>query len=263
MLTPTFRFFEAICSELSATESRVITGRDFEAKLGDAPLLAELREEHHSPSSFEAMRSAVDFLAKHFEERGSTLPFVYDHESGRFTAGDIDFINFIESMASIRSRGVHAQQFEIGVAEKLLRRTTGAIHRVGHPRTRNKKRAEFNAYLKGLGFRPEVLLGRKEKDGGLDILWMLPIGAIPHKPIVSVQCKNAVLKEIDIERPPTGTTSASLACHSRFQPQVHVYCVFFNDYIDSQHLPVKQMNFVPLGLSDLGDLVGAPRLEVL
>lgn len=166
MLTPTFRFFEAICSELSATESRVITGRDFEAKLGDAPLLAELREEHHSPSSFEAMRSAVDFLAKHFEERGSTLPFVYDHESGRFTAGNIDFINFIESMASIRSRGVHAQQFEIGVAEKLLRRTTGAIHRVGHPRTRNKKRAEFNAYLKGLGFRPEVLLGRKEKDGG-------------------------------------------------------------------------------------------------
>jgi len=47
----------------------------------------------------------------------------------------------------------------------------------------------FNEHLRTLGFDRPVALGW-DKDGGLDILWLLPIGSIPHRPIVSVQCKN-------------------------------------------------------------------------
>lgn len=256
MLTPTFRFFEAVCADLSATPSRVITREDFEAKQAEAPLLDELKVEYKKASAFEAMVAAVEALRVHFESKGSLLPFTFDPLSGRFTATNLEFVGFIDAMNNIRSIGTKARDFELGVAEKLARRTTGAIHRVGHPRTIRRTTREFNQYMKQLGFRPQVLLGRKEKDGGLDILWLPPLGAIPHRPIVSVQCKNALLKPSDIERPPTGTTSASLSCHLGFQPQVHLYCVMFNDYIDSKCLPPKQLNFVPLGLSDLGELTG-------
>lgn len=254
MLTPTFRFFESICGELASDESRVVTREDFEANQADAPLLNELKEEHETANSFDAMISAVSTLEAHFESKHSTLPFKLDAASGRFTATDTVYIDFIDSMYDIRSNGKKAREFEVGVSNRIACRTTGHVHRVGHPRGARKTKRQFNLYLKPLGFNGQVLLDRKEKDGGLDILWFPPIGSRSHRPVVSIQCKNSLLNRTDIERPPVGTTSASLSRHKGLQSQVHMYCVMFNDYIDSKFLPRKPMDFVPLGLSDLSAL---------
>lgn len=97
-----------------------------------------------------------------------------------------------------------------------------------------------------------MLLG-KDKDGGLDILWLLPVAAIPHKPIVSVQCKNSAFKIEDADKS-IGAGSRSLGQNGSLQVGIHVPCVLFNDCIHSEMLTRKQFNFVPLGLSDLAPL---------
>jgi hypothetical protein len=94
-----------------------------------------------------------------------------------------------------------------------------------------------------------VALGQ-EKDGGLDILWLLPLGSIPHRPIVSVQCKNGEFN-VEVADTSLGAGVRSLSQHTGLQPTVHVPCVFFNDYIHADILGGKQLQYVPLGLTDL------------
>jgi len=105
------------------------------------------------------------------------------------------------------------------------------------------------------------LLGQ-EKDGGLDILWELPIGSIPHRPLISVQCKNG---EFDLGQADqsVGAGSRSLALLRGLQGNVHVPCVLFNDYIFPSIVVSKPMNFVPLGLSDLARLETLVTVETI
>jgi hypothetical protein len=123
------------------------------------------------------------------------------------------------------------------------------------------RKAAFNVYLKTLGFAENVLLG-KEKDGGLDILWLLPIGTIPHRPIVSVQCKNS---EFDIEGgdASVGAGKRSLGQHRRLLSDVHVPCVLYNDYLYPEKVTPKAMNFVPLGLTDLSKMTELSTTEAI
>jgi hypothetical protein len=249
MLSPTFRFFEIICGELSALGSTVLTRADLALDDKDAPLLDELKDEYKVATSEEAIDSAIKALNSHFESKGSRLPFSYDSLTGRFSAEDPQYLEFVEGMQSIRSLGKRSRDFEIQVADRLVQKVTGNVHRVGFPREIKRNAPDFRAHLKTLGFGANVLLG-KEKDGGLDILWLLPLGSIPHRPIVSVQCKNGEfsLKEADAS---VGAGGRSLSCHLGLQTLVHVPCVLFNDYIVSDQLIKKPFNFVPLGLSDL------------
>jgi hypothetical protein len=258
---PIFAFFEVVAEELSSEPSRVITRSDSRLGEEDAPLFEELKAETHTSSTEDAIRAAVDWLDRHFRGKGSSLPFSYDPESGRFTALDTTYLQFIERMKGIRTIGKHSQQFELEVMNKLGDRVTGSLHRVGAPRTRMAKRAEFNAYLRTLGFAEDVCLG-KEKDGGLDILWLLPMGTIPHRPIVSVQCKNS---EFNIEDgdASVGAGNRSMGQHRRLQPDVHVPCVLYNDYLYPEMVTPKAMNFVPLGLTDLSPMVNLLTVEAI
>jgi hypothetical protein len=113
--------------------------------------------------------------------------------------------------------------------------------------TARKNRIHRN--VKTIGFNGKVLLG-KDKDGGLDILWVLPFGTYPHRPIVSVQCKNGLYNLADAHHS-VMTGNQSFTNHLGLQTPVHVPCVLFNDYLVPGILPQKPMGFVPLGLSDL------------
>jgi hypothetical protein len=249
MLSPTFRFFELVCSELCTQPSVVITREDLAISDADAPMLDELKQEYEVSTSAEAIEAAVKFLHTHFKAKGSILPFAYDTQTGRFELIDLEFMQFVEQMGSIRSLGKRSREFEVQVADWLSRKVTGNLHRVGFPRDTKKKAIDFRAHLRTLGFNNGVLLG-SEKDGGLDLLWELPLGSVPHRPIVSVQCKNGEynIGQADLS---IGAGSRSFACHIGLQPTVHVTCVLFNDYIYSEILINKPFNFVPLGLSDL------------
>src|SRR5229473_7050466 len=248
MLT-TFRLFEFICNELASAESVVITPDDSIADGVKSPLMADLDIEYRR-SDNGALNEAVAFLARHFQSRGASLPFTYDPATARFSGLDSKYIDFVDLMRSIRSNPHRSSEFETQVTERLVLRTTGVIHRVGWKRTKNQQREKFNRYLKkNLGFTGPVLWG-KEKDGGLDILWAPPLGSFPHRALVSVQCKNGEYDR-SVADASLNTTKSSLDRQDGLFPDVHLYCVLFNDYITPEILPKKRVGFVPLGISDL------------
>jgi hypothetical protein len=249
MPSPLFQFFEMIAEELTVEESRVLTANDFDPEGNHASVLDDLRDELGVLTNEEAIREGVKELEKHFEERGSRLPFNYEQASSRFTALDKPYLQFVTEIKNIRGQGKNAKDFELGVMQRMGLRLTGGLHRVGYPRDAKKTRPEFNAYLADIGFNGKVLLDQ-EKDGGLDILWVLPFGAPPHQPVVSFQCKNARYTVGEGDKS-CGTTKRSLNQHKGLMCEVHVLCVLFNDYITSDQLPKKAMQWVPLGLSDL------------
>lgn len=261
MPSPLFEFFEALADELTVAPTRVITREVFKINDEESPLLDELKKEMKAASTTEAITKAVEALQKHFVARDARLPFEYDPVSGRFTALDTDYLSFVKEMSGIRSIGKRSKEFECTVAKRLLARATGGIHRVGHPRESKKSQKAFNEHLKKLGFEKPVLLG-KDKDGGFDIMWLLPLGAVPHRPLVSVQCKNGEfsMAAADVS---VGAGSRSLSQHGGLQPTVHVPCVLFNDYLHGKMLTQKQLNFVPLGLTDLAPSQSAPTLDMI
>jgi hypothetical protein len=250
MPSPLFQFFEMVAEELTLEPSRVLTALDFDPPGNDASVLDELREQLGAMTNDDAISAAVACLEEHFKARGSQLPFSYDATSSRFCAVDKEYLKLVTEMREIRGQGKDSRTFELSVMGRVKNRVTGALHRVGHPRDTLKMQKQFNTYLSDLGFDGHVLTGR-EKDGGLDILWELPIGAKPHRPLVSLQCKNSTYKLEDGDAS-CGATKRSLDNHKGLMADVHVLCVFFNDYITSDLLPNrKRMQWVPLGLSDL------------
>lgn len=261
MPTPLFDFFEVVAEELATTGSKVITRGDLQIDNEESPLLDDLKILMHEASSDKAIERAVKELEKHFAAKDSQLPFTYDSGSGRFTAIDQDFLSFIKDMNVIRSLGKRSHDFECTIAKRLKGRASGTIHRVGHPRDIKKTKLQFNEYLRALGFSRPVLLG-KDKDGGFDILWLLPMGTIPHRPIVSVQCKNGVYSADEAYKS-IGTASGSLSQHAGLQPHIHVPCVLFNDYIYPEMLSPKPMCFVPLGITDLAPLKQQVSVELI
>ena len=261
MPSPLFEFFEVVAEELSADDSRVITREDLAARGDTTPLLDDLKREMKAASSDEAIRLAVEFLDRHFAERGSRTPFTYDPATGRFIASDRAFLAFVVEMSEIRGLREKAKDFECEVARRLSEKASGNVHRVGFPRDRMRTRPQFNAHLRTLGFGSDVALGA-EKDGGFDILWALPVGAVPHRPLVSVQCKNGSFN-IETADVSLGAASRSFSQHSGLQPSVHVPCVMFNDYISGENLTRKQLNFVPLGLTDLSPMIDRVTLQMI
>jgi hypothetical protein len=239
----------------------VITSADLQVNEDQNPLLEELKTETRKATTEQAIEAAVSSLGRHFKGKGSSLPFTYEAEIGLFEAVDLPYLEFIKEMSNIRSIGRRSREFELGVFDKLQSRVTGSLHRVGHPRDTKRRRPEFNTYLRTLGFKADVLLG-PEKDGGFDILWLLPLGTKPHQPIVSVQCKNG---EFDIGSGDIsiGVGSRSLAQHGGLQPSVHVPCVLFNDYLYPEIVTTKPMNFVPLGLTDLSAMTNLLFAEAI
>lgn len=80
-----------------------------------------------------------------------------------------------------------------------------------------------------------------------------PLGAVPHKLIVSMQCKNSSYDQ-DAADLSHSRGQRSLGCHRGLQAQVHVSCVLFNDYIEREMTGKKPFNYLVLGLSDLAVL---------
>jgi hypothetical protein len=249
MPNPLFDFFEVLADELSVDPSRVITRDELGARDKESLVLENLKRFLKAGTSEDAMETATQVLREHFLGKSADLPFGYDPVTGRFSAIDREFLTFVKEMSSIRSLGKRARDFECNVATWLGKRVKGAVHRVGHPRNKKKRKKLFNEHLRMLGFDRPVALGW-DKDGGLDVLWLVPLGTLPHRPIVSVQCKNGEFK-IEVADASLGPGSRSFSQHSGLQTTIHVPCVLFNDYVYPSRLPKKQMNFVPLGLSDL------------
>ncbi len=258
MLTPPFEFFEHVCIDLSEVDSVIITPEDFPESL-----TTRLKHHYKQPVTARAVSEVVGELETHFNNRDSALPFQYDSNLGQFVCKDRDFVQFVSESSLIRGNPKKSKDFEVSITRRLTEKLTGIIHRVGWPRDQKNRKVDFIKHLEGLGFRSDVLYGN-DKDGGLDILWLPPLGAIPIRPIVSLQCKNAHFRKDDADAS-TGRGQQTLRRHSvRSADSTFMCCVVFNDYIDESYIQKnRDSNFVPLGLSDLGTLVNSMVSEVL
>lgn len=244
---PAFELFEIICQELGARQATIIPEDDVHPDV-----IEDLKEHYNQTAGREAFTMAVTELAEHFVDKGSRLPFEFDQQTGEFRAEDSDYISFIAFAASKRGLGgMIARDFEVQTLERLAKRVTGVLHRVGTPRTQNNKKKDFVRHLRTLGFDEDCLEPR-DKDGGLDILWLPPLGTVPLRPIVSVQCKNSSF-DLAAANESFGRAHTTFQRHSHVRGQNGLYFVVFNDYIDKTYIGrAKGWPFIPLGLSDLG-----------
>jgi len=248
-MTPTFQFFEDVCNELHYSDEAVLPEDTFISE----DRLRDLQDEYKELNPEAVVPKVLQTLKAHFEQRGSTLPFEYDLPTRSFSVSDKAYVEFVARASGMRGVRKNGKAFELATANRLRQRGLGNFHRVGWPRTKNKEVKPFNVYLRTLGFDEKVAMGR-DKDGGFDVLWILPFGAVPHRPIISFQCKNG---SYDIEEAfkSNGATEMSLECHLGLSARVHTICVVFNDDIDESILSKKRYAFVPLGLSDLASQI--------
>jgi len=244
-MTPTFQFFEDVCNELHYSDEAVLPEDTFLSE----DMLRDLQDEYEELNPEAVIPKVLHSLEAHFELRGSKLPFQYDLPTRSFSISDKAYVEFVARSSGMRGVPKESKAFELATADRLRQRGVGNLHCVGWPRSKRKDVKSFNAYLQTLGFDEKVALG-KDKDGGFDVLWLLPFGAVPHRPIISFQCKNG---SYDIEEAykSNGATEMSLGCHLGLSVDVHMICVVFNDYIEKSMLSKKPYHFAPLGLSDL------------
>lgn len=249
-VNPSFELFEEICTELSGQEEAVLIDDDF------APDTVErLKRWYKEPGTTAAIAKGLDYLRKHFEARGSALPFSYELGTGRVVSLDRDYIDFVSDAQDKRRIAAESKRFELATSKHLASRLTGLVNRVGSPRTRHRDRKQFTAYLvKHMHFDKRVLIGN-DKDGGFDILWFPPLGAFPFRAIVSIQCKNSFYNR-DAGFKSVGRAKQSLGRHAYARAEdVHLHYVVYNDYIDERAVEnARGVCFVPLGLSDLAPL---------
>ena len=251
MSNPAFDLFEEICTELSGKGESVLIDDDFSPET-----LEGIKRSFQEPATTSAVAKALDYLREHFKNRGSTLPFTYDLTTGRVTALHREYIEFVSDAQVQRSKDKESKNFEIATAKCLAARLTGTLRRVGWPRNKHKKPSELSSYLHvHLGFRKDVLVGN-DRDGGFDVLWLPPLGAVPFPAIVSLQCKNSPYDRQD-GLASVGRAEQSLHRHSHASAEgTHLHCVIYNDYIDSRFMErSRDVGFVPLGISDLAPLI--------
>jgi hypothetical protein len=245
---PSFELFERICQELAEPEVCVLSEDDFERAL-----IADLKRHFGETSAVIAFDRGLELLENHFSGKGSPLPFVHDRETREFRVTDPDYVGFIAFASERRSAGRDSRDFEVRAMARLARRLTGALHLIGSERTSYTRRRELVGYLQRLGFDKNCLEAR-DKDGGLDVLWLPPLGSVPLRPVVSLQCKNGSFNERDANHS-AGRAHRTLQRHSHIRGQNHLLFVVFNDYIDERFEGrAVGWTFVPLGLSDLGEL---------
>jgi hypothetical protein len=243
---PAFELFENICQELAARTATIIPEDDI-----PAALLEDLKEHYGETIDRLAFSHALDDLNEHFSEKGSALPFEFNTTTGQFRAIENEYITFIAFAANKRGLvGPDAKEFEVQITERLAKRLTGSLHRVGSPRTTHNRKYDFVKYLQTLGFEKNCLEPR-DKDGGLDILWLPPLGRIPIRPVVSLQCKNSSF-DMEEANKSVGRATTTLQRHSHIRGHNGLFFVVFNDYIDSSFIGRSSAwPFIPLGLSDL------------
>jgi len=259
MSNPAFDLFEEICAQLSDQPESILVDDDY-----SPATLENIKRWTREPATPKAVAKAIDYLGRHFEKRGSTLPFTYDLANGRFTAVHREYIEFVSEAQEQRKISRESKNFEVATSQRLATRLSGIIRRVGSPRAKYNQRQAFALYLETqFGFEKRVLAGN-DKDGGFDILWFPPLGAFPFRAMASIQCKNSTYDRDDGFKS-VGRAKQSFKRHSHAgAEECHMHCVLYNDYIDEKIIEhARDAEFVPLGLSDLAPLAVQVSVEQL
>jgi hypothetical protein len=246
-----FELFEIVSEELCSDNDIVLTARHFQGGTkADTTFLDDLSTECKAVSHDQAIRVAIERVKDHFEKKKIDLPFSFDPVTSRFRATNVAGLAFVTKCSAARTLINRSMEFELLVWERLQHRLKGRIHRVGWPRKKGTRQSTVNAHLKAnFGFKEDVLIGR-DKDGGFDILWAPPLGALPFRPVVAIQCKNGLFSKKEAASS-LEAARTSLNRHIHLHKEAHMNCVVFNDYLEPGVLFPKGAEYTALGLSDL------------
>jgi hypothetical protein len=263
MVSRVFEFFELIAEELCDDSDFVLTSRDLEGRdKGGGAFVTELMQECAVASQDEVVPAAVAKIERHFATKKLTLPFTFDRKKSRFVLVERSVAEFIGRCSATRSLTKRSREFEEIVLNRLGERLPGKLHRVGAPRNKGTKIAKVNEHLRTeFGFKDDVLTGA-DKDGGFDILWLVPLGTEAFQPLFSIQCKNGQFRDEDASSS-VAQSNRSLANHRNLMPEAHVNCVVFNDYLDTPVRFRRGVQYVPIGLSDLFGATPARDIQSL
>ena len=246
MPSPTFEVFETICDELSSAGEAYITSKSFSPSI-----VQKLQRTYGNSSPDESVRKCLTSLAGHFSRRSSKLPFTFDRKTLFFRVTNKKFVDFVALARSIRSEGDESKTFEVAAAHRLFSMITGEVRRIGWPRAECSEVAQFREYLQRFGFE-DYAVEQNDRDCGFDVIWFPPLGAVPLRAMISLQCKNSSVDFGDAMAS-IGRARRTLARHSVLRaPEATLFYVLFNDYIDELAFgKYTGWPFVPLGLTDL------------
>src|ERR1700722_4169833 len=132
---PAFELFEEICAELGGQVEAVLVDDGF-----SPATLVSIKQWFKEPVTAVAVAKALEYLREHFEARGSALPFQYDLHTGRVTALNPEYIDFVADVQNKRSVQKESRDFEVATSAHMAKRLTGILRRVGSPRKKYKTR---------------------------------------------------------------------------------------------------------------------------
>jgi hypothetical protein len=141
-----------------------------------------------------------------------------------------------------------AKEFENLVTMQLSKKLTGQVLCVGYPR-KQKAVALFREELKDLG----VNLGgvKRINDGGLDILWLPPLGRKSEIPFANFQCKNTETLGDDVIKS-VSDARKTLKRHELFTQSEFLIFVVVNTYLEPKMVKDSSgRGCVYLGLPEL------------
>ena len=240
-MLPSFSIFELM------TEEATNRGGEWLFQYDELDRAGELQKQFKVKSVEAAIRALKPFLEQYFRERNVEQVIEISLAPPKVKILSTEGAKFILDSMSLRGKAKAGKSFEDLVASQLSRKLTGQVMSIGY-RQRQGVPA-FRNTLKELGI--DLTNAKHLKDGGLDVIWLPPLGKKSEIPFLNFQCKNTETIGDDVK----GSVSDArkhLHSHHLFRPDDFVVFAVFNTYLDPKMVKdSKGRGCVYLGLPEL------------
>ena len=212
--------------------------------------ISEVQRELKAGSAQDAIKALKNFLEEYFKDRHSPPIIEISVNPNRIRIVSNDSAKFIKAAMRVRNNQRNAKEFENIISDELSKKLTGEVINIGYPR-KDKKVRIFKDKLKELGIDVSILR-KKVKDGGLDILWVLPLGKRSEIPFVNFQCKNKDIPGKDVDASVI-EARRTFARHTYFKnPELMPIFVVMNTYLCEEIVAGSSgQGYVYLGLTEI------------
>lgn len=221
-MLPSFSAFETMLEEAQNRQGSWL----FEYEEIDR--ISELQEEFKTTTPEKAIKELRRFIESYFEERNLAPILQISLNPPCATIIAPEGARFILAARSFRGRVKSAKDFESLVATQLSKKLTGQVMCVGYPR-KQKPVALFRGEMNGLGINLDGV--KRINDGGLDVLWLPPLGKKAEIPFVNFQCKNTETLGDDVIKS-VSDARKTLKRHELFTQSEFLIFAVVNTYLE-------------------------------
>jgi hypothetical protein len=218
-----FHIFELMTEEASNR------GGEWLFQYDELERAGELQKEFKAKTTTEAVEKLKPFLDQYFTERNLEPLIEITLSPPKAKIVSTEAARFILASKALRGNSKRGKEFEDLVADQLCQKLRGQVMSVGYRQQGGI--SAFRNELKSLGVD---LAGVKYvKDGGLDVIWLPPLGKKSEIPFASFQCKNTETIGDDIKSS-ISDARKTLKRHHLFMPNDFPLFVVINTYLDQK-----------------------------